>query len=195
MPMTGKRRRGSEGDVVGLGSIRRREINATIEREQSKRKWVDDLDDPSPMDYSSKKFRIWSFHLADVKCIQENRRAARSKASRACGYMYRLVPRHPPWYTLRIRKRYAPVGNPRRRRVRYSKRQTQGLENFLSGYNPSFNAFCLDDLKDALPCMSPPDTANTSAKACSAPSIPPANESSQRRGSEEKDDDEDEEEL
>ena len=194
MPMTGKRRRGSEGDVVGIGGIRRQEINATTEREQSKRKWVDDLDDPFPMDYSSKKFRIWSFHLADLQWIQEDRRAARSKASSAHLYMYPWVPRCPPWYTLRIRKWYAPVGNPRRR-VCYSKRQIQGLENFLSDYNPPFNAFCLDDLKDALPCLSPLDTANTSVKIHSALPMPPASQSNHPSGSEDRDDDEDDEVL
>lgn len=227
IPMTGKRRRGSEGDVVGIVGIRRQEIDATNKREQSKRKWVDDLDDrdvvgigrirrqeidatinreqskrkwvdefdgPSPMDYSSKKSRLWSFHLPDVlQWSKGNRRATRSKASRARRYMYRWVPRRPPWYTLRVYKRYALLGNPRRRRVRYSERQIQGLENFLSNYDPPFNVFCLDDLRASLPCISPPpDTADTSAKICSAPPMPPANQSNQPRGSGEKDDDEDE---
>ena len=223
--MTGKRRRGSEGDVVdivgirrqeidatnkrerskrkwvddlddrevvGIGRVRRQEINATVKREQSKRKWVD-LDEPSTIDYSSKKSRLWSFHLADLsQWSQENRRAARSKASRARRYMYPWVPRRPPWYTLRVYKRYAPVGNPRLRRVRYSERQIQGLENFLSNYDPPFNVFCLDDLRDSLPCISPRDTANTSAEIRSAPSMPPPNLSNQPRGSEEEDDEEDE---
>ena len=192
IPMTGKRRRESEGDV-GISRLRREEIDENIRREQSKRKWVDDLDDPSPMACSSKKPRLWSFHLADIQLRRGNRRVAKKKASIA-RYMYRWVPRRPPWYTLRVYKRYAPVGKPKRK-VRYSKRQIQGLENFLSNYNPPFNAFCLDDLKDSLPLLSPTGTAKSSAKVHSAPPMPPANESSQPVGWEEKESDDDEEEL
>ena len=167
IPMTGKRRRGSEGDV-GIGRLRREEIDETIRREQTKRKWVDDLDVP-PIDCSIKKPRFWSFHLADIEWSRGKRRAARKKASSCRRYMYRWVPRRPPWYTLRVYKRYAPVGNPRRTRPRYSKRQIQGLENFLSKYDPPLNTFCLDDLKDSLPSLSPPGTADSSAKIHSAP--------------------------
>ncbi|KAL8793665.1 MAG: hypothetical protein Q9195_003714 [Heterodermia aff. obscurata] len=140
--MTGKRRRGSEGDVVGISRLRREEIDSTIQREQSKRKWVDDLDAPSPIDFST-----------DVQWSRENQRPTSKKAS----YLYPWIPIHPPWYTLRVYKKYAPGGEPKRRRRRYySEGQIQGLENFLSNHDPPFNAFCLDDLRDSLPSL---DTA------------------------------------
>ena len=162
-PMTGKRRRGSEGDVMGISRLRREEINSTTKREQSKRKWVDDLDIPPAFDSSSKKPRVWSFHPADIP----SSRAARKKASRVPRYLYPWTPERPPWFTLRVYKRYAPVGNKakRRRLVRYSRGQVQGIEDFLSRYDPPFNVFCLHDLRDSLPVL---DSADYSARVRSA---------------------------
>ena len=176
-PMTGKRRRGSEGDVMGISRLRREEINSTTKREQSKRKWVDDLDIPPAFDSSSKKPRVWSFHPADIP----SSRTARKKASRVPRYLYPWTPERPPWYTLRVYKRYK---KPKRRLGRYSSGQVQGMEDFLSRYDPPFNAFCLDDLRDSLPVL---ESADFSAGVRSATVDRP-------RSAEEKEDEEDEEE-
>ncbi|CAF9914662.1 MAG: hypothetical protein HETSPECPRED_002043 [Heterodermia speciosa] len=177
LPMTGKRRRGSEGDVVGISRLRREEIDCTSKREQSKRKRVDDLDIPPLFDSSSKKSRLWSFHPADI----QSSRVARKMAPRVPRYLYPWTPERPPWYTLRVHKRYK---KPKRRLVRHSRGQVQGMEDFLSRYDPPFNVFCLDDLRDSLPVL---DRADFSARGRSATV-------DRLRSAEEKDDEKDEEE-
>ena len=199
LPMTGgKRRRASEGDVVGTARLRRAEIDQTTRREQGKRKREvdDDPDDdhPSPSTPSStstkKKPRFWSFHPADVHAASKKKKTP----SRPRRFVYRWVPRRPPWYTLRVCKRYAPVGKkPKRRKVRYySERQVRGLEGFLAMYDPPFNAFCLDDLRDSLPVLSPLGTEDASKGTGSASTMPSASESMQPLELEEEEEEEEE---
>lgn len=58
------------------------------------------------------------------------------------------------------------------------------MEDFLSRYDPPFNVFCLDDLRDSLPVL---DRADFSARGRSATV-------DRLRSAEEKDDEKDEEE-
>lgn len=167
--VTGKRRRGSESDVIGSPQARRREIKQTTKREGRKRKWVDDLDGPSAeLVLFRKKPRFNSFQLADLDWSAGTRRSSSSerKSLNTQRYLYSSIPRRPPWYTSRVCKRYAGVGNRRKRSVRYLERQIQGMEDFLSKDDPPFNAFCVDGLREAVPTLS--DAAVRSTKPAAA---------------------------
>ena len=159
--MAAKRRR-SESDIQSLPQTRRRIIEDTARREQSKRKWVDDLDSPAGDYFFYKKPRLLSICLADIEWTFGKRRARPAQSQR---YMYQWIPKRPPWYTARVRKRYARFGNPRKRRVDYSERQVQGFEDFLSAYNPHLNALWIETLGESLSASS----SVTDAPAAAAP--------------------------
>lgn len=176
-PITGKRRRASDGEVIATSQTRRRAIEETTKREHSKRKSADDLDDPIG-DFFSKKRRIWSFQPADIQWTHGRKKSFYRKRS---PYLYQWLPRRPPWYTSRVYKSFDMAGRPRRRRVDCSKEQVQGMENWLSKYDPHFNAFCADELSTSLSSLSLADGGTPTSRFPPAPFVPAADSAYQPR--------------
>ena len=58
------------------------------------------------------------------------------------------------------------------------KEQIQGMENWLSGYDPHFNAFCVDELSASLSSLSLADAAIPTSKL---PFVPVADSAYQLR--------------
>ncbi|KAG7005486.1 hypothetical protein G7Y79_00019g046660 [Physcia stellaris] len=145
-PTPRKRRRASDSDLPASSRTRRRAIEATTKREHSKRKTLDDHNAPIG-NFSSKKRRTCSFQPADIQWTHGRKKPFHPKRS---PYLYQWLPRRPPWYTSRVSKRPHFARGRFRRRRGGSKEQVQGMENWLAGYDPPFNAVCADGLSAAL---------------------------------------------
>lgn len=59
--------------------------------------------------------------------------------------------------------------------------RVQGMENWLSGYDPPFNAFCADELSASLSALSLGDAAIPTSKIGPAPFVPGADGACQLR--------------